>query len=381
MKSCKYNYSILTFTILAVTMGCSTAKMVSHGGFPDQSDYKNLPQREVHTSTTNFMFNKSEDFNNLGQTVGLNNKDLNSTNVSLNDFVTLHKTIAFLIIRNDTIIYQYYDPKYNDTSLVSSFSLIKPIVTSLIGIAINEGKIKSMDDLIVDYLPEYKTTKGFEKIKIRHLLHHTSGIKFSDGSYNPFSDNADYYWGASLRKKLLDITISEAPELHFRYSSINTLLLGRILEVASQQTVSNYLEEKIWAPLGMESSGFWSLDRADNQGIEKTFCCFQARVKDFARLARLHMHYGNWFGKQIVPEEWIKYSTKPDPSGGNKIFYNNNWGIGPLKYGSFYAIGLYGQLLYIYPEKNIIIVRFGDKDLHYHPNYWTSSMLQIIDQI
>jgi CubicO group peptidase (beta-lactamase class C family) len=298
--------------------------MVSNGGYPEQSDYKKEPQREIHTSSSGFNFCESKNLNNLGETLGLKNKDLNSTKVTLNEFVKLHKTISFLIIRNDSIIYESYDPKYNDTSLVSSFSLIKPMITSLIGIAIRDGKIKSIEDKAITYLPEYSKIEGFAKIKIKHLLHHTSGIKFSDSRYNPFSDNADYYWGGSLRKKLLDISISEAPDLHFRYSSINTMLLARILEVVSQQTISKYLEEKIWKPVGVEGSGYWTLDRSDDNGIEKSFCCFQARVKDFARLGRLHLNYGNWFGKQIVPEEWIRYAIKPDPSGGNKLFYNNN---------------------------------------------------------
>ena len=367
--------------LLTVLISCSTVSMVKHGGYPEQSDYKKFPHREIATSRANFNFCKSDDFNYLGQKVGLNDKDLNSTKVTLDEFVKLHNTISFLIIRNDSILYEYYDPKYKDTTLVSSFSLIKPMITSLIGIALKEGDIKSIEDNMTDYLPEYKGKIGFEKIKIKHLLHHTSGIKFSDSKYNPFSDNADYYWGNSLRKKLLEITISEPPELHFRYSSINTMLLGRIIETATNKTISKYLEEKIWKPMHMEGPGYWSLDRADDQGIEKVFCCFQARVKDFARLGRLHLHYGNWFGQQLVPEEWLKYSLTPDPSGNNKLFFNNNWGIGPLKYGSFYAVGLYGQLLYIYPEKNIIILRFGDKDLNYHPNYWTNSMLQIVDQI
>lgn len=134
-----------------------------------------------------------------------------------------------------------------------------------------------------------------------------------------------------------------------------------------------------WA--GMEAAASWSLDGKDEKTIEKAFCCLQARTIDFSKFGRLYLNNGNWEGKQIVPKKWVDYSTHPDPSGNNKHFYNNNWGLGPLKYSSYYAIGLYGQFLYMYPEKNILIVRFGNTDTAYHPNYWKEVFLQLIDQL
>jgi CubicO group peptidase (beta-lactamase class C family) len=150
------------------------------------------------------------------------------------------------------------------------------------------------------------------------------------------------------------------------------MLLALILEKVTGGSVSKYLEDKIWIPCGMEAPAYWSLDRSDNMAIEKAFCCLQARTIDFAKIARLYLNNGNWQGKQIVSKDWVNYSTHSDPSGNNKHFFNNNWGIGPYKYNSYFAAGLYGQYLYVYPEKNIIIVRFGEKDLSYNPNYFAA---------
>src|SRR5680860_108927 len=378
---CKIRILIYALLVCSLMNSCTVYRSVRYGGLPSQNDYKHFPQREVANQGPVFHFSKAKSDYRLGATIGLTNRGFNSTNVSLETFSRMHKTISFLVIRNDTLLYEYYATPNTDTTLVSSFSMVKPMVSALVGIAIDEGKIGSVEDYLVDYLPEYKDRIGWEKIKIRNLLHHTSGIKFSDGKFSLTSDNAKYYWGHNLREEVLEAELEFPPDTQFKYSSINTQLLGMILERVTAGILSNYLEEKLWKPLGMEAPASWSLDGKNENAIEKAFCCLQARTIDFAKFGRLYLNNGNWLGKQIVPEAWIKYSTEPDPSGNNKHFYNNNWGLGPLKYGSYFAIGLYGQFLYMYPEKNVMIVRFGDPDTSYHPNYWKETFLQIIDQM
>lgn len=374
----KYFFLSLLFCCL---ISCDVFRSLRYGGIPSQSDYKHFPQRIVNNEGPVYNFHKANKDYQLGTKIGLANRDFNSTNVSLDSFTTLHKTVTFLIIRNDTIVYEKYNKGYTSNSFVSSFSMAKPFVSTLIGIAIDEGKIKSENDFIIDYLPEFKDKIGWKKITIKNLLQHTSGIRFTDSELDPASDNAEFYWGDNLRKRMINITLECPPNTKFRYSSENTLLLGYIIEKVTGGTISKYLEDKIWKPLGMEAPASWSLDRKDDKAIEKTFCCLQARAIDFAKLGRLYLNEGNWNGKQIVSKKWVEYSTHSDPSGNNKHFYNNNWGIGPLKYGSYFAVGLFGQYLYMYPEKNIIIVRFGDTEASYHPNYWQEVFLQIIDQM
>jgi len=259
--------------------------------------------------------------------------------------------------------------------------MIKPFISTLIGIAIDEGKIKSENDFIINYVPGFRDKIGWDKITIKNLLQHTSGIRFTDNELNPVSDNAEFYWGNNLRDELMGLKLESAPNIKFKYSSANTLLLGLIIEKVTSGTISSYLEDKIWKPLGMEAPASWSLDRNDDKAIEKAFCCLQARAIDFAKFGRLYLNGGKWEGKQIISKEWVEFSAHSDPSGNNKHFYNNNWGIGPLKYGSYFAIGLFGQYLYMYPEKNIIILRFDESDISYHPNYWKEVFLQIIDQM
>ena len=372
---------IFILCIIVMVYSCDVYNTMRYGALPSQKDYSHFSQRKIEKQLPVFNFIKPAKDYNLGQTIGLTNKSLNPTNVVLDSFVNLHKTISFLIIRNDTIIYEKYNGKYADTSSVSSFSMVKPMISTLVGIAVSERLIKSIEDPITNYLPEFKSKLGFNKITIKNLLQHTSGIKFSDQEFNIVSDNADFYWGHNLRKELLALTIETAPNVAFHYSSANTQLLALILERITNTSVSNYLETKIWKPLGMEAPAYWSLDRKDDAGMEKAFCCLQARAIDFAKFGRLYLNEGNWEGNQIVPKSWVAVSTHSDPKNNNRHYYNYNWGIGPLQYGSFFAVGLYGQYLYLYPKKNIQIVRFGDETLSYNPNYWQDIFIQIIDQL
>ena len=367
--------------LLCSLLSCDVLRSLRYGGIPSQSDYRHFPHRVVNNEGPVYNFYKSNKDSQLGTKIGVINRDFNSTNVNLDSFTTLHKTVTFLIIRNDTIVYEKYNKRFTSNSVVSSFSMAKPFVSTLIGIAIDEGKIKSESDFIIDYLPEFKGKIGWGKITIKNLLQHTSGIRFTDSELDPASDNAAFYWGDNLRERMLNLTLECPPNTKFRYSSENTLLLGYIIEKVTGGTISKYFEDKIWKPLGMEAPASWSLDRKDGKAIEKSFCCLEARAIDFAKLGRLYLNDGNWNGKQIVSKKWVELSTHSDPSGNNKHFYNNNWGIGPLKYGSYFAVGLFGQYLYMYPEKNIIIVRFGDTETSYHPNYWQEVFLQIIDQM
>lgn len=375
-------YRFLFFIISTVFLcSCSALRPLKYGGIPTQKSYKHFSSRIIENSAPVFNFIQPSKDYELGKKIGLLTSDFNATNIELDSFAKLHKTVSFLIIRNDTILYENYQRGYNHGSEVSSFSVAKPIVSTLIGIAIDEGKIASIDNPITDYLPEFADKPGFDKITIKDLLHHTSGLRFTEGKLALNSGNTQFYWGNDLRKRMLNPVIEEAPDKVFHYSSENLMLLAFILEKVTGENISSYLEQKIWKPLGMEAPASWSLDRDDDEAIEKAFCCLQARSIDFAKFARLYLKKGNWQGQQIVSKKWVDYSTHPDPEGNNKHFYNNNWGIGPLKYGSFYAIGLYGQYLYVYPEKNIIIVRFGDKTSYLHTAYWNANFIQIIDQL
>jgi CubicO group peptidase (beta-lactamase class C family) len=351
--------------------------------FPNQSDVNKFYSRKIEAADNIATFNF---YRSLGtqqeiKNLTLENKGMNSTNVSLNSFVALHNTISMAIIRNDSILYEKYASDYNHESSVASFSVAKAYVTMLVGIAIHDGLIKNVNQPITDFIGEWKGKSSYDKITIRHLLVHTSGLRLNTSKTGAMMDESTFYYANNLREDILKCKIVEEPGIHFDYENENTSLLGLILERVTQKTLSSYLEEKIWRKIGTESGALWSTDRDDLLAIEKSFCCINARTIDFAKFARLLLKKGNWDGEQIIPAGWIEEATSSAIELGEKPTYGYNLGLGPKEYGSYFAIGLYGQILYIYPKKNLIIVRFGNTDINYNPNYWKEIMLQISDQL
>jgi CubicO group peptidase (beta-lactamase class C family) len=237
--------------------------------------------------------------------------------------------------------------------------MAKSVISILIGIALEEGHIQSLMEPITNYIPEL-IPNGFEKVRIEHLLQMTSGLKYNESYFNPFGDVATFYYGTNLRKAIAKMKLKEVPGNHFEYQSGNTQLLGLVLERALKgKTITAYLEEKIWQPLGMEFSASWSIDRKKN-GLEKAFCCLNARARDFAKLGRLYLKNGDWNGKRIVSAEWVMQSTRIDTTNGSAWFYQYQWWL-PTKNGDFTARGILGQYIYVNPEKELIIVRLGKK--------------------
>ena len=365
--------------VILLFASCGKLSKFTKIGMPESDDYKLFASRAIEPGASVFHFHQSDRKRNLGETIEVDSRKIDAGDQPLELFLKDHKTISFLIIRNDSILYQYYDESKNDSSIVTSFSVAKAFISGLVGIAISEGKIPGTGTSIVSYFPEL-TNQGFEPVTIDHLLDHTSGIHYKE-IQNHVGGNLEFYWGKDLSRDIFNIHPVFPPGEHFEYSNINTQLLAIILERATGMTVSAYLQEKIWKPIGMEYPATWSLSKEGNDGIEKAFCCLNARTTDFAKFGRLYLNRGNWNGKQIIPESWVYQSLHSSKESGQRLTYHYNWGIGPKKYGSFYAIGLYGQFIYVYPEKNVIIVRFGKADLGYNPPFLYHTMLQICDQL
>lgn len=370
----------IVFCIMIICLGsCKILNPVIHN-IPKEKNAAQFPKRIITKGDSAFYFIERNEKNLVTQNIKVDEKVLDPNGVGLDAFTKLHRTLSFMIIRNDSILYENYAPNIADSTTVSSFSVAKSFVSTLVGMAIEAGDIKSCQQSVTDFIPEL-TDKGFAAITIAHLLKHTSGIRFSKQSFNPSSDNAQFYYGKDLRARMLNMEIAELPGLHFNYQSENYQLLGLIIERATHKTLSAYLQEKLWLPLGMEHDAFWSLDNNTATGIEKAFCCLNASTRDYAKLGRLYLNNGNWNGKQLISEKWIYEATHPDSTCGGKFNFQYNWITGPEKYGSYYATGLYGQYIYLYPQKNIIIVRFGKEDMKYNPAYWKTVFLQIIDQL
>lgn len=285
--------------------------------------------------------------------------------MSFEDALTENKTVALLIIHKDTIVYEKYFRKYAEDTPHTSFSVAKSFISALIGIAIEEGHIKSVDDPVTDYLDDFKND-GFEKITIQDLLDMRSGVKFQENYFNPFGLVAKYYYGLNIKKYTRKLEVERPADERFDYRSIDTQLLALILEKATGRPVYDYLEEKIWQPLGMEYDATWSVDSKRNK-TAKAFCCLNARARDFAKFGRLYLHKGQWEGRQIVPEAWVEAATHYKSK--NNFRYSNQWwhrinvDRSTLEDGQaaihYFALGHLGQYIYVHPEKEVIIVRLG----------------------
>lgn len=275
------------------------------------------------------------------------------------------QTIAFLVIKNDSIVHEQYWDGYGQDSKTNSFSMAKTFLSIMIGIAIDEGKIKSVDQPVGDFLPEFKEGEK-SKITIRHLLTMSSGLDFDENYVNPLAYPAKAYYGDDLTKLTYSYKAIEEPGKKFKYLSGNSELLGFILQKATGKTISEYMSEKIWQPIGAKNSALWSLDHED--GVEKAYCCFNSDARDFARIGKLYLDSGKWNGNQMVNPEYVLNSIKPGAEvnandGSKNTQYGYAWWLMPdyKSHYIFYARGILGQYIACIPDKNMIVVRLGRK--------------------
>ncbi|MEP7265329.1 MAG: serine hydrolase [Bacteroidota bacterium] len=271
-----------------------------------------------------------------------------------------YKSVAYLVIQNDSILYEKYWEGYSDKSISNSFSMAKSIIGIMTGIALDEGKIKSLDQPVADFIPEFKDGEK-SKITIRHLLMMSSGLDWDEAYANPLSVTTEAYYGTDLYKIATQQKVIQEPGKEFIYQSGNTELLGLILENATGKSLSEYASEKLWKPLHAMNNAEWSLDKED--GREKSYCCFYSNARDFARIGALYMHSGMMFGKQIVSSDYVKTSVIPAPltdSGSKNEVYGYHWWITRYEnHKVFYMRGILGQYVLVFPDENMIVVRLG----------------------
>ncbi len=272
------------------------------------------------------------------------------------------KSVALVVVKNDSLLLEKYWDGYSDSSLSGSFSVAKSITSLLIGAAIKEGKIKSVDEPVGNYLPEFKDGLA-AKLTIKHLLTMSSGSNWDESYSNPLSVTTESYYGSDLYKTATSVKIVREPGTYHSYKSGDTELLGLILEKVTGKSVSAYASEKLWQPLGAEHPAKWSTDRAN--GNEKAFCCFNTNARDFARIGQLMLDSGKWKGSSIIDSAYYTQSVTacqvPDEGDAPCDDYGYQWWIYPETPGVFYARGILGQYIIVIPSKNVVIVRLGHK--------------------
>jgi len=373
--------AMLSIALLYAYITCPAeyVNRVLRWGDSDVYDYQKFPERTLETSASPFEFSLALDEEHVRTQFEL------VTDIDdFDSFLAKKRTQAFIVIRNDAIIYEQYFNGANRDTIVTSFSTAKSFTSTLIGIAISEGYIHSVNDPITDYLPELaERDPTFGNITIRDLLLMSSGIRYKEFPFINGDDAKTYYYPNLRQLALEDTIITGSPGETFHYNNYHPLLLGMIIERATGTTVAGYLQEKIWKPIGMEYPGSWSLDES---GFEKMESGINARAIDFAKFGRLFLHNGNWNGVQVVPVEWVAEATQADTSVDYASYYPHDFifknGQGYYKYMwwgiqrdeqnyDFMALGNHGQFIYISPQKNLIILRFGETygDIHGADNW------------
>lgn len=328
-------------------------------------------------------------------------------------------TVAFLVIRNDSILYENYWDGYQPDSKIPSFSVAKSFTSTLVGIAIDEGFIKNTNEPITKYIPELsRLGVKYDKITIQDCLDMSSGLDNQEnyGGVNLFAPMTRMYYGTNLEKEVLNVKIGFEKGT-FNYQSINTQVLGMIVERATGKRLYEYLQEKIWQPLGTKYDASWSIDSKRRKNV-KAFAALNAAPIDFAKLGRLFLNNGNWNGKQIISESWVNTTT--DFETLHDKGYKNQWwassitkiftdSLAAVKYKSenlqttvlrnsngyfwfsdygkaYRAEGILNQFIFVRPDKNLIIVRMGDyPDNKIRPtrfeSYWMDNFLGYVSEV
>jgi len=360
------------YAALVIYLGPATYYRILTNGDSNIDTYKIFPQRAIATGGSVSVLPQAS-LANFPTTITYSY--YGSHTARLTDLLAQTDTQAFLVIRHNTVIYEQYLGGAHRDTLFTTFSMAKSFTSALIGIAIDEGKIKSVNDPVIRYVPELKG-RGLDRLTIRDMLLMSTGIAFQHdvgGLFNNFvSDDARQYYTDNLRQLILNVHPSSEPiGVGFHYNDFYPLLEGLILQRVTGETVAQFTQDKLWQPMGMEFPASWSLDSTAD-GFEKTNSALNARAIDFARFGLLFLNQGRWNGRQIISQQWVTESTAPDPTdhrswkddpgwpqaGG---YYKYHWwGLNnPDGTYDYLASGKQGQFIYVSPSTNTVAVRLG----------------------
>lgn len=276
-------------------------------------------------------------------------------------------TTGFLVALDDQILFEDYFRGESEDDQHIMFSVSKSFVASLVGIALEEGKFDSVNDPITKYLPELSAS-GYNGVRIKDILQMSSGVYFNEDYNDPFSDvnqmGLTVATGGSLDEFALTLKNKWQPGTYNNYVSVDTHVLGMLLTKVTGQSLSSYLQDKIWQPLGMEFDGHWLTDGVN---MEMAMGGLNVALRDMARMGRLYLHKGTMNGKQIVPADWVTASVTPDaphlmpgkdnPGSSNPNGYGYQWWLPIEPHGDFFAAGIYYQYIYVDPTTGVVIAK------------------------
>lgn len=281
--------------------------------------------------------------------------------ISVEDFLETTHSKALVVLKDGRLVEEWYAPGTTSSTRMSSWSVAKSVISLLIGQEIERGTL-SEDDRLVDLVPDLRAGNQYDDVTVRHLLDMTAGVGVSE-NYNvywPFTGTARMTLTTDMPGFLHDNRrVSYRPGAKGEYLSVNTQLLGTILSATTHLPLSQLLEQRLWKPMGAQSTATWNLDRAG--GVEKSFCCVNATALDFAHLGQLVLDRGQVRGQQVVPAAWIDRIATPAPLPVSDWGYSAQWWHPPGGVGVDYsAVGVYGQYVYVNPTTRTVAVKLSD---------------------
>ncbi len=359
MKKTSY---LLLLGILTL-WGCTTPARIVFFNAPSIEDSRIFSADTVHAAQQPFAFAKRA-YTPLPPVREWIKHPIINEYYSLEEFLIRTKTTSFLVIRNDTIIYENYFNSFDVDKPAIVFSVSKSITTALVGIAIKEGYIKNINQKVSDFIPEFALDERRD-ITLEHLMQMTSGLDFED--YRTLLKLARVYYNDNLLNLIKKIKLKEKPGTVFRYKSLDTAILGYCLQKAIGQPVASYMQQKLWQPIGAEYDCLVTLDH--EHGTPRMYGGLAICSRDLAKMGRLYLNNGEWEGKQIIPHEWVARSSMVNKNEKQGCWwgYSNGWWLDGFVGGKdkafdkqdFQAEGYNGQMVYVNPASNIIVVRQG----------------------
>jgi CubicO group peptidase (beta-lactamase class C family) len=360
--------AFLLFAILVTGCTSSYVGRWVFWNFSSIADHERFPAESVSSSgTAGFRFGEAD--GKQAFVVSIERKG-RSEEVDLAELARRTHTTALLVIRRDTLLFEGYFNGYTRESINTSFSTAKSVSSLLAGIAVDRGYITDLKDPVTTYLPELALRDvRFERLTLEHLLDMRSGLRWRDHDFITGDKPRAYYHPHLRRLVLEELPFTGEPGAAWQYNSYNPILLGLVLERATGRSPAMLLEEWLWRPLDMEFNASWSVD-GTREPMVKMESGINARAIDFARIGRLVLNHGRWNADSIISRSWIEASThfadecRLDEFGFPAMCYRRGWWLPELEadIGAIIAAtGHLGQYVYIFPDLEVVIVRFGRK--------------------
>jgi CubicO group peptidase (beta-lactamase class C family) len=323
----------------AIQMGRSTAGL---------EDYLHFAVREIPKSDAPKAWVLHQEYNSIAPTEKLTTLHQN------------HKTVAFLIIKNDSIWHEQYFEGFDKESKTNSFSMVKTIVAASLAKAIEEGYVESFDQKVKDFLPWLKGPYA-DAVTVGNLATMSSGLDWKEDYDNLFTITPRTYITRNITRVMKTLPIVDEPGKRFVYQSGSTQLLSLALTAATGEPISDLVRRYFWNPLGAQADAVWRLD-SEKRDVEKSYCCFNSNARDFARFAALFKNNGVWNGKQLIDSNYVQKSITPQFENGED--YGYGWWLGKHMGKRYYSMrGHNGQYAIVFPEEDVIVVRLGHEQL------------------